>query len=136
MGAAYAAFGGGERLSKAKVRGISLGGQQIKIGPSQNLQLMYILLDRILIFYSHVINWAHGRRDYGSLQFPGRDKNAKKGFTANWGHKEKAAFGVFFKALHSVNSSKKDDLRERIKPILRSKLEEISNTENVYDAIQ
>jgi predicted enzyme related to lactoylglutathione lyase len=29
-----------------------------------SVQLMYVLLDRAVIFYSSVINWAHGRRDY------------------------------------------------------------------------
>jgi hypothetical protein len=64
VGAGWAAFGGGKRLSKAKVSGLKLGGQQIKIGPNENIQFSYILIDRALIFYSHVINWAHGRRDY------------------------------------------------------------------------
>lgn len=43
---------------------MNLGGRQIRVGPIDNIQLLYILLDRALIFYSHIINWAHGRRDY------------------------------------------------------------------------
>jgi predicted GTPase len=132
LGAAYAALGGGERLSKAKVRGIPLGGQQIKIGPNESLQFMYILLDRSLIFYSHIINWAHGRRDYTSSKDADVASKEKRGYTATWNNSEKIPFNLFFKALRSGNDAKKESGKERMRQVLTAKLQEISRSESVY----
>ena len=63
VGAGWAAFGGGRQLAETKVAGMKLGGQQIRVGPNENIQFLYILIDRALIFYAHIINWAHGRRE-------------------------------------------------------------------------
>ena len=46
LGAGWAALGGGRRLSKAKVKGLNLGGEQIRVGPIRNIQFLYILLEQ------------------------------------------------------------------------------------------
>jgi hypothetical protein len=33
------------------------------VGPNQNIQFLYILLDRALLYYTHMSRRAHGRRD-------------------------------------------------------------------------
>ena len=112
--------------------GFHLGGQQIKIGPNENLQFIYILLDRNLIFYSHIINWAHGRRDYASSKGSDSARKEKRGYTATWNNSEKMPFNLFFKSVRSGNESKKDSEKERMRQVLTAKLEEISKSESVY----
>ena len=77
----------GSRMAGLKFKGIRLGKDQITIRPMNSEQLMYVLLDRAVIFYSSVINWAHGRRDYAVseqkkiepvIDIPPWDKETKK----------------------------------------------------------
>ena len=88
----------GDKMAKIKVKGIPLGGYRIQIGPMVNPQLMFVLIDRALIFYTHVINWAHGRQGISGNLSAGSDdaKPARKGHTAGWDDKaRKIAFQFF-----------------------------------------
>ena len=132
-GAGWAALGGGRRLARVKVVGMNLGGRQIQVGPIDNIQLLYILLDRALIFYSHIINWAHGRRDY-----PVADNNRsdiKAGFTTKWDEAGKQACMLFFKAVRSGDDTKMEKARQRMIAILLSSLEKISHSEHPYGLV-
>ncbi|MBF0204630.1 MAG: GTPase/DUF3482 domain-containing protein, partial [Desulfamplus sp.] len=60
---AVSALLSGRRIADITFKGTRLGKDQVKIGPLCNLQLMYILLDRMMIFHDSIINWAHARRD-------------------------------------------------------------------------
>ena len=53
----------GKKIVKKKRAGIRFGGDTFTLGPNKNLQFLYILIDRGLIYYSHVINRPHGKRD-------------------------------------------------------------------------
>jgi hypothetical protein len=64
LGAFGALYGSRNIASKIKVLGIDSGRVRLDIGPSVNPQFPFILLDRALLYYNHIINWAHGRRDY------------------------------------------------------------------------
>lgn len=85
-GAATAILGG-SRIAGLKFKGIRLGRDQITIRPMNSIPLMYVLLDRSVLYYSSVINWAHGRRDYSVAErketeplvnIPPWDKETKK----------------------------------------------------------
>jgi len=134
LGAGWAALGGGKRLAKSKVVGLNLGGQQIRIGPIGNIQFMYVLLDRALIFYSHIINWAHGRRDYR----PGRSPSGqqmKAGFTAEWDDNTKGPCQAFYKAVRSRDEDRKRVSRKALKVVLQDILSKISRSERRYGMI-
>ncbi|WP_306548204.1 GTPase/DUF3482 domain-containing protein [Desulfobulbus sp.] len=97
IGAGATAFKGKELLSGVRLLGMKMGGEQLRVGPVSNIQLLYILLDRGLLFYSHVINWAHGRRDYehtAGLQPTG----GKSGFTSRWDRERRAICDRFYRA--------------------------------------
>ncbi|WP_417912055.1 GTPase/DUF3482 domain-containing protein, partial [Candidatus Electronema sp. TJ] len=64
IGAFSAAVTGKDVLSGARLLGMKLDRQQMQVGPVMNIQLLYILLDRALLYCRHAANWAHGRRDY------------------------------------------------------------------------
>lgn len=78
-----------QNLAKKK----TLGGDQIQVGPNENIQLLYILLDRALLYYAHIVKRAHGRRvvsqasgagaeDGVNLPASGTKQGVSTGFTA------------------------------------------------------
>ncbi len=142
VGAGWVAFGGARKLARAKVVGMNLGGQQMKVGPMENIQFMYVLLDRALIFYSHIINWAHGRRDYSSdastLPVVRTDQPApsqKAGFTASWGEKERRTCARFFQAVKSGDEIKKINARKELRGLLKETFQKISHSERKYGLV-
>jgi hypothetical protein len=142
VGAGWAAFGGARKLAKVKVVGLNLGGQQMKVGPMENIQFMYVLIDRALIFYSHIINWAHGRRDYPVPakrdQSPGAldgTKPKKAGFTASWGEKERQTCARFFQAVRTGDEIGKINGRKALRDMLKKEFKEISHSERKYGLV-
>jgi len=60
---------------------------------------MYILLDRALLFYHWIINWAHGRRDYSSRSEAGHVELEKQEMTVGWSRAEQRICEQFFQAV-------------------------------------
>ena len=129
-GAGWMALGGGKRLSKTKVMGLHLGGQLMRIGPIENMQFMYVLMDRALIFYSHIINWAHGRRDYPDVKTQSA-KDQKIGFTSQWNKRIKNSYREFYVSVPSGDDEKRARTRRAFVELLQKQLLEISLSENV-----
>ncbi len=142
VGAGWVALGGAKKLAKVKVVGMNLGGQQMRVGPMENIQFMYVLLDRILIFYSHIINWAHGRRDYpppaegadpaGAASGGGKEK---AGFTAEWDDAKRRTCTRFFKALRGNDEISKINARKGLRDLLKESFQEISHSERRYGLV-
>ncbi len=135
VGAGWAAFGGAEQLAKAKVVGMHLGGTQIQVGPMGNIQFFYILLDRALIFYSHIINWAHGRRGLPAAAKPHAKDVAKAGFATEWDDASKSLSAAFFKAAKSEDDSRLPDRRKEMKRFIVETLNRISRSERPYGLV-
>jgi len=88
----------GERFAKTKVKGIGIGGYHVQVGPVDNAQLLYILLDRALLYYAHVINWAHALRETPqALAKP--EKETKIGFSSTWDKEQRGVCASYFSAL-------------------------------------
>ena len=83
-GALGALFGGENISEKIKFMGIPLGGKQVQVGPAKSIDLLFILLNRSLLYYQHTINWAHGRRDYEKAEQSLMPEDSPQGFTKNW----------------------------------------------------
>ncbi len=64
VGAVGALYGAKNIVSKIEVLGIGAGKFELQVGPNTSPQFPYILLDRAFLYYAHIINWAHGKRDY------------------------------------------------------------------------
>lgn len=128
-GATWAALGG-KGLAETKVLGIPLGGRELQIGPVKNIQFLYILLDRSLIYYSHIINWAHGRRDYDAGP-PDRADTARIGYTAQWSSGARSTCHAFFIETTRGEGSRGTDAEQQLKTILIDQLQKISNSEHV-----
>lgn len=124
IGAGSAALGF-KQAEKAKIKGLPLGRIKIQVGPVQNIQLMYVLIDRALIYFSHVINWAHSRReDEETLNASQGQGNL--GFTAKWESSIKQQFAGFFKAARKNDAVKLDEIKARLVISVTKTLNDIS----------
>lgn len=124
IGAGSAALGT-DRMARAKLRGLPVGRMKIRVGPAQNDQLLFVLIDRALIYFSHVINWAHSRRDQPQ---PGARATAagKSGYTAAWENTRKQTCRKFFKAVRKGHTQRVEELKPRIVETVAAQLTEIS----------
>jgi hypothetical protein len=102
LAGAGSALLGGSKMMNLKIKGIRIGGFRIQTGPMENPQFMFVLIDRALIFYSRIINWAHGRRG-----LPDSKKEApeiprtKMGYTAFWSDGERKSCFRLFKQIRT-----------------------------------
>lgn len=60
---AGAAAAGTKKMAGARIKGLRLGGVKIEVGPVENDALLYVLIDRCLVYFYHVTHWTHSRRD-------------------------------------------------------------------------
>lgn len=126
VGAGWAAFGGGRQLAQTKVAGIKLGDRQIQIGPNKNIQFLYILIDRALIFYSHIVNWAHGRREVSNTTHADTAKPSEKaGYTTQWDTSAQKKCSAFFQAIQNGDSVKKEKAERELRRLLREELQKM-----------
>lgn len=127
FGAATAALKGKELLSGHRLLGIKLDRQELQVGPVNNIQLMYILLDRSLLYYTHIIHWAHGRRDYPeTAALKTIPDEEKKGYASSWSRDERRICEKYFKALQQDDPEAHDRGGEAMMRLLGKKLAAIS----------
>ncbi len=79
--AGLAAYAGGGSMVNIKIKGIKLGGHQMTVGPNKNTQFYFILVDRMLIYYSYMVKRAHGKRNEANVKI---QNGEKQGFTSQW----------------------------------------------------
>ncbi len=123
LGAAGTAYKGKDMIDSFAILGFKAGGEQLRIGPVANVQLLFILLDRCLLFYSHVSNWSHGRRDYQDQQLQGGDK---QGITSHWNSTERNTCQAFFKALQQGDSDNAAAAGRQLRALLIQELKNLS----------
>lgn len=128
FGAAGTAFKGKKWLSGIRLLGMRVGGEQLHIGPVTNIQLLYILLDRSLLFYSHVVNWSHGRRDYDAALKEMEDDTGKKGVTSLWSAEERKVCGRFFRAAISTAGWQGTEAAGQMRDLLLHQLRQIAES--------
>lgn len=126
IGAGATAFKGKDLLSGVRLLGMKMGGEQLRVGPVNNIQLLYILLDRGLLFYSHVINWAHGRRDYEQMSALLQQSGGKSGFTSRWSREEREVCDRFFRAIHKGHEGEIEETSVVLQDLLRDQFFDIA----------
>jgi len=119
-------------LPSVSLLGIKLDNEKLQVGPVQNIQLLYILIDRALIFYSHTINWAHGRRDYEQSNTDAEKSKEKQGYTTNWNRTARQRCDAFFKAVQKNDADQLEETSDDLRKLLRECLASIaSNSEKL-----
>lgn len=116
---------GMQQAARSKVKGLPLGRLEIRVGPVKTEQLIYVLLNRAFIYFSHVINWAHSRRDAPE---PGTaaQNNGATGFTARWGGSQKKLLARFVKAFQKQDAITISTVKPRFTDLIEDALKEIS----------
>lgn len=127
---ALGAYFGGENLSdKVRVLGVPLGGKRVQVGPAKSIDLLFILLNRCLIYYQHSINWAHGRRDYEKGAQPLLRDDTSQSFTHNWSTGKIKICHDFFKVASKKRAEDGQSNVDAFKQLLLTTLQEISESE-------
>jgi len=122
VGAGSAAIGA-KQAATATIKGIGLGRVKVQVGPVRNNQMMYVLIDRALIYFSHVINWAHSRREQS-----GHVEATHTGFTSAWDTSSKKVFAKFFTASKKGDLIKTEESKTQVTRILVETLHQISTS--------
>ncbi len=125
-GALGALFGGQSFSDKAEIMGIPLGGERVQVGPAKSIDLLFVLLNRSLLYYRHTINWAHGRRDYDRAGQQLLQAGPQQAFTARWSAGNIKICHDFFKTLSKTDGDGNGQESARFRELLRATLLEIS----------
>ncbi|MEM7392871.1 MAG: GTPase/DUF3482 domain-containing protein [Verrucomicrobiota bacterium] len=133
---ATSAFIYGRQLARVEVSGPlklpgrsrkKLGGIKLTVGPNRNPQFFYVLLDRCLLYYQHLVNWTHARRDTVTPEDLATE--TKIGFVSGWSDEQRKTADEFFKALHKGSLQKQDEAAARFGDLLKEVLQDLSNGE-------
>ncbi|MCW5205483.1 GTPase/DUF3482 domain-containing protein [Desulfobulbus sp. F5] len=124
IGAAGAALKGKELLSGSRLLGMKLDKQQLQVGPVTNIQLLYILLDRALLYCRQIISRAHGRRDSTAALLV--DEGEKQGYASNWTTEERKICDRFFRALQKEAAPAQELAEKELTELIREKLRKIA----------
>jgi hypothetical protein len=124
LGAGSAAAGT-KKIANTKIKGFPLGGAKLEVGPVENDQLLYVLTDRALIYFSHVINWAHSRRDIPDAGAFG-DIDISPHLTANWEEENRRIIRSFFTTLRKGDNVLIKTASTEFRKMIVSILKEIS----------
>jgi len=128
-GALGALFGGENFSDKAKFMGFSLGGKKVQVGPAKSIDLLFILLNRSLLYYQHTINWAHGRRDYQKVEQSLVPIDSPQGFTKNWSAANIKICHDFFKVIREEKGDNGIKVVEKFRQLLLTTMQEISESD-------
>ncbi|MCF8069636.1 MAG: GTPase/DUF3482 domain-containing protein [Desulfobacterales bacterium] len=125
-GAGYA-YINKNKMIRTRVAGFKIGKRKISTGPCRNIQFMYVLLDRILLYYSHVINWAHGRREPSNKVV--NSGCSKQGMVSDFPDDARKVFDTMFTI---VTKNKKDssEIEKKAVMTLEKILTDISHQKN------
>lgn len=128
-GATLAAVGvwmKGENMARVTVKRMNIGGVRLTVGPNRNPQFPFVLLDRLLLYYQIIINWAHARQDHVQ-QMTQLEDETKMGFTAKWGRKQRDAYAHLFKKLRSNKASDHEGVITEMQGVIEETLWSISH---------
>jgi hypothetical protein len=118
---AGSAFMGIRRLASAAS---GLGGDRVQVGPNENIQFLYILLDRALLYYTHMSRRAHGRRDVPETETQ-VSKGEKAGISTLLTAKQHRVCMEFFKACRKKSATSGKKHSQSFDVLVASLLEDI-----------
>ena len=127
LGAGSAVLGG-RRVADKSPAGIRLGGDRVQVGPNENPQFLYVLLDRALIYYAHIIKRPHGRRESKNVTDVSDDTVKKQGITTALTPARRQVCARYFKTVKGRKRIKDKKAVLAFAALVQSLLEDISQT--------
>ena len=82
--------------------------------------------DRALLFYGHVINWAHGRRDYERLAETKPAESGRGGFASRWPAERRRVCERYFRAVQKGQEAEIEESAAALQALLRDQFQEIA----------
>ena len=115
-------------LSGQKIMGFKLEKYSLTLGPAANIQLLYILIDRALIYYRHLITWPHGKRDYPKDSK--LEQELQKSFVRSWSKQQRKIAEKFFQSVidPQYKPHKKGKIEEKFTNLIKKCLLDITNS--------
>ncbi|BCS95121.1 hypothetical protein DSLASN_07530 [Desulfoluna limicola] len=117
IGGAASALLGERRIAKATISGVPLGGQELTLGPCRNLQVLFVLLDRILLYFRLITSRSHGKRDEAALAVEEAALESG-GVSRHLSSSDKKAFQELFKATGKQDAAGTEKAISEIRGIL------------------
>lgn len=127
VGALSTMMGGKKLLKNSTLFGVPLTEENVQIGPNTNVQFLFVLLDRALLYYSHVINWAHGRRDYLTRTSENNQEAALRVMSRSFSSEQRRICSNFFQKLTSGKRQKEDELEQKFSNLIADQLRNLSH---------
>lgn len=137
LGGGGAFFGGENMIPKKtskrkmffKFGGNKIGSYKLVLGPNKNPQFMYIILDRVLLYYYYAVNTAHGKRGFVKTEKQ-TDIDPKKteGFTKSWTKEKKEVYNHFFEKLFKSSPEEKENAKRKVIDLLQKELTDLCST--------
>ncbi len=121
----------GEDMVTSRAVGKRLGKYIVKAGPCKNPQLMYVLADRALIYFYHIIARPHGLRDNAKVSVSGSHYTGYSFLSRSWDNSKKKIAADFFSSSGSGRIEKKAEKASEMEKILKEILSGIS--ENISE---
>ncbi len=103
------------RIKSRKLGGIKAAA---RINPQSNL--IFILLDRLLLYTQAISTWSHGRRQEKPVVTPA--KEAKAGPVSSWSREERAKVSKFVGLAVKNDSEKREQVEHQLRAMLMEKL--------------
>jgi len=116
---------GGKKMAQTKIYGQKLGGYKIKIGPNENIQFMYVLLDRLLIYYTYLIRRSHGNRDT-AITVTTIEKHGNRSYTSEFSHDQRKKSHEYYLSLKKSSSDKTEKIRHDFEELIYKVLSKMS----------
>jgi hypothetical protein len=110
------------RLARVSVRGLSIGGKRLTVGPMKSVQFPWVLLDRALLHASIAASRAHARRETAVIASAAADS---PGIVGQLAAEQRREFEALFTRLRKAryrgsndSDSERARLAEAIEPLL------------------
>lgn len=111
--------------AKATIQGLPLGRMTVRVGPAQDDQMLYVLLDRCLLYFRQVTRRAHSRRDASPsiTDLPAGDRS---GLSAGMDPSARDLFSQVFRAARQRDTLDIETFKPAATEIIADRLRRLS----------
>lgn len=103
----------------------TLASEKLRVGPLRDPQLVFVLLDRSLLYLTRLMNWAHARRDHEAfLQGLRRESSLVR----SWSDDERKIIRRWISAVTTYGAVSPEQASSDLQSLLREKLEDASES--------
>jgi hypothetical protein len=114
------------KLGPFSIGGSKMGGKQVEASITSQSNILWVVVDRYLLYIELCASWAHGKR----VKSPTRvgDDKSKRGFTTNWARDDRGKVTDFVGHIRRKkrNQEKLDDAERAMREMLLNELRNLT----------